>query len=658
VKLLRLRLSNFKGVRDFVLDAQAGDVTVYGDNATGKTTLVDAFMWLLFDKDSANRKDFEIKTLGEDGQPIHNLEHEVEAELELADRRRLTLRKAYQEKWTKRRGQAHREFAGHTTDHYIDGVPVKKSEYDALIADIADEKLFRLLTDPTFFNEQMHWQERRSLLLEVCGDVTDEDVIASDPALADLPAILGGRRLDDHRKVVLARRREINQELERIPVRIDEVGRGLPELPSEGRPALEARLADLRARRAELEQERARIESGGQIAELQRRLAEAKVAHAAAVRRVQEAAEEAVRGERQHLRDLEDHLDEARRRLQRMESQQREAEGEVADLERRIQEKRAEWHQVNAETLQREGESTCPACGQELPEERVREARERAEAEFNESKARRLEEIQAQGKAMHGRPEQVQAAIQEREATIREAALAVGNLESQVMELRQTIEQATAAAPEPDAYPEVRHLSEQIASLEAEIASLQQSNAAALADVTERIRGVDAEIQAVEAALGRMDQHERGLARIAELEAQEKALAEEFERLERELHLCDLFMRAKVKLLTDRINSRFRLARFKLFDVQVNGGISETCETTLNGVPYGSMNNGGRIQVGLDIIETLGAHCGFRPPIFIDTAESVTDIPSTTAQQIRLVVSAADKSLRVETAATAVKEAV
>src|SRR5690606_19351687 len=137
----------------------------------------------------------------------------------------------YREKWTKKRGSADKTLTGHTTDHFVNGVPVKKNEYDAVVAEIADEQRFRLLTDPTYFNEHMHWQDRRALLLEVCGDVSDDDVIASEPELKDLPDILGGRSLDGHRKIVLARRKEINEELDRIPVRIDEVRRGLPDLP-------------------------------------------------------------------------------------------------------------------------------------------------------------------------------------------------------------------------------------------------------------------------------------------------------------------------------------------------------------------------------------------------------------------------------------------
>ena len=126
MRLLRLIIRNFKGIREFTLDALGENISVFGDNATGKTTLFDAFSWLLFDKDSANRKDFDIKTLTEDGQAIHGLDHEVEAVLLLDSGKELTLKKTYREKWTKKRGSAKAEFTGHTVDHFIDGVPVQR----------------------------------------------------------------------------------------------------------------------------------------------------------------------------------------------------------------------------------------------------------------------------------------------------------------------------------------------------------------------------------------------------------------------------------------------------------------------------------------------------------------------------------------------------
>ena len=268
MKILNLTLRNFKGIRHFNLDTQGKDANIYGDNATGKTTLADAFMWLLFDKDSSSRKDFQIKTLKPNGEPEHGLEHSVEAILELDDRQQIALKKVFQEKWQKKRGSATAEFTGHTTDYFVDGVPVQKKEYDARIAEIADENIFRLLTDPRYFNEVLHWTDRRKLLLEVCGDVTDAEVIASNPDLSKLSEILGKRTIEQHRKVIQARKSEINKELERIPVRIDEVQRNLPRIDDITDPdALPSDIEKLRNELRNKQEELAQAKAGGQVAE-------------------------------------------------------------------------------------------------------------------------------------------------------------------------------------------------------------------------------------------------------------------------------------------------------------------------------------------------------------------------------------------------------
>ena len=658
MKLLALRLRNFKGCRQFELVANGADVNVYGDNATGKTTLHDAWTWLLFGKDSHNSAVFDIKTLDENNDPIHGLDHEVEAVLQLDDGRTVTLRKVYKEKWTKRRGAAVAEFTGHETEHYIDGVPVKKAEYDGFIADLADENVFGLLSDPTYFNEHLHWEERRALLLEVCGDVSDAEVIASNKALAALPNILGQRSIDDHRKVIAARRREINQELERIPVRIDEVDRGLPELPAADRVELEARLSDLRAKRQAQEEERVRIESGGEIAEQQKRIAELEVAMIALERRIRADVDEQLDAKQRALSDVRRQVEHLRRQVDGIRLDLQAADREIERLESRMSDLRSEWERVNAEVLQHDHIDTCPACGQNLPEDQIQEAHDRALAEFNARKAHRLEEITAEGKRLKARRDQIAEDRQMQAAYLEKVKSDLADLEKRSHEVLAEVESLEMSRPDPKEDSEYQKLADEKANAEATIAALREDKNAALSALASEIRALDDQIRSVEAALSRFEQHERGLQRIEELKAEERRLATEYERLERELYLTEEFIRTKVRMLEDRINSRFRRARFKLFRQLVNGGVEETCETLLDGVPWPSINGAGKIQVGLDIIETLGAHSGFRPPIFIDNAESVTDIPSTTAQQIRLIVSKPDKALRVETSEPKIKEAV
>src|SRR5690625_810803 len=231
IQLLNLKLVNFKGIKSFQVDFNGNDTKVFGENGTGKTTLFDAFVWLLFNKDSNNSSNFDIKTLDKDGNVIHKLDHEVEATL-LVDGKELILKKVYKERWTKQRGSATESFSGHTTDYYINGVPSKKKDYDETIAETLDENIFKLLTSPAYFNENMHWTERRNLLLEIAGDITDEDVIASRKDLAKLLDVLNGNSIEDHKKIIAAKRREINKKIEEIPTRIDEIHRNLPDISS------------------------------------------------------------------------------------------------------------------------------------------------------------------------------------------------------------------------------------------------------------------------------------------------------------------------------------------------------------------------------------------------------------------------------------------
>jgi len=170
IKINKLILQNFKGIRNLEINAAGKDLNIYGDNATGKTTVFDAFMWLLFNKDSLGRSDFGIKTQDSGGNTLHNLEHSVECVLSIDDAI-LTLKKVYAEKWTKKRGSAEAEFSGHETKYYINEVPSTKGEYTAKISSIIDEDLFKTITNPLYFNEHLKWQDRRAILLSICGDM-------------------------------------------------------------------------------------------------------------------------------------------------------------------------------------------------------------------------------------------------------------------------------------------------------------------------------------------------------------------------------------------------------------------------------------------------------------------------------------------------------
>jgi len=653
VKILKLSLKNFKGIENFVLETKGGNVSIYGNNATGKTTLFDAFIWLLFDKDSQNRKDFEIKTLDENGEPIHGLDHEVEGVFEIDEYsgEQLTLRKVFSEKWTKKRGSAEKQFTGHTTSYYIDSVPVKKSEYEARIADIVDESIFKLLTNPTFFNEQLHWQKRREILLRVCGDLSDEDVIASDPALAKLPSILNGRKLEGHRKVIQARRSKINKELDCIPVRISEVQNNLPDISGIVPEALPEDIARLRAERQDKQAELAGLENGGEVAEKVRALKEVEFALVDLGRQYQAKADEEAGQKKEEFAGLKEQIATLQADIA---GKKREAglfRTEIQEMEEEVKELRLKWHQVNDITFTFEQSSTCPTCGQRIPEEKLAETREKALADFNLQKANQLEEISNKGKVTKAKLEKHQERLSSLSNTIHEVEDKLTALKQKADALQSEIDTINAKAAGVANDPAYRQKVAEKKALEEEIAKLRAGKQDTAGGIQREIAVIDEAIMALETAQAKVKQYYQGQNRIEELKQQERELAAEYEKLEGELYLTEQFIRTKVTLLEDKIISRFKLAKFRLFNVLINGAVEECCETTYQGVPYSdSLNNGHRIIVGLDIIRTLCGHYNFYPPIFIDNRESVVHIPEMKNQVIGLFVSEKDKSLRVEVA--------
>lgn len=658
IRLLSLNLKNFKGIRSFSLEANGENVRVYGDNATGKTTLFDAFIWLLFDKDSNNRKDFAIKTLDKNGNVLHNLDHEVEGVF-LVDGKQLTLKKVFSEKWTKKRGSVQAEFTGHTTDYFVDGVPVKKKEYDELISNLIDEDVFKLLTSPTYFNEQLKWQDRRKILLEVCGDISDEEVINSNKDLAELLDILNGRSIENHRKVIAARKKEINDQLQKIPVRIDEIHHNLPDLTELDKDSLEAEIATINAEIEEKQELISNIRNGAAIAEKRKQIQEVELA----LLRIQQAHESGTKDEiyrlRARIQEEESNISLLRSKIKNLENQMKFNEENIARIESQLQQWRKEWQEVNEQQFLHNENCTCPTCGQPLPEEQIQEAKEKALKQFNLEKAKRLEEITGKGK---NGAAQKQKLIEE----TKKLAMEKEKIEEQIAEKQNVLEKLNEQLKVVESTivditenPEYVAKLQEKADLQNEIAELQQSANESIQSIQLEILELKQKREQLQADLGKFALVKQSEARIRELEEEERELAAEFENLEHQLYLTEEFIRTKVNMLEEKINSKFKYARFKLFEMQINGGLQEVCETLFEGVPYSSgLNNAAKINVGLDIINTLSEHYGFKAPIFVDNAEAVTKLIDVNSQVISLVVSEKDKKLRVESPKTQIKEAI
>lgn len=663
MKLLSLKLKNFKGIKGFQFVASGESMNIYGENATGKTTIFDALSWLLFDKDSQNRNNFEVKTLDEAGSAIHRLEHEVEGCF-LIDGREVVLQKIYKEKWTRTRGQAAEKFSGHTTDYFIDEVPCKtKREYDTAVSQMIDEKVFKLLTNPLFFNENIEWGERRGIILKVCGDISENDVIEQNKSLADLKKYLNGKSVADLKAVAAAKQSKINGELKMVPARISELQNNLQEIIVD-EPTIKS---NIQSKRQQLEEKNKQIllaENGGVITQLQLDIKTLGGEIQDALNRLNKANNDAKEvlqtqwfGEKTNLNDIVT-------TIRNLEYEKKNTVDLIKRNDESAEALRSEFAKVSDKVFKIDPDAdpkTCSYCGQGLPKELLAHNHERIQKEqedFNEFKAEKLADINSRGKVLVAESQASKHTLQQLEIKLSEA---IENRDVIIKKIDQLALQIKAKQDNViTTSPAIEKMEEQQNVIRQKISNQQDAEAEIIGSLKKDRDSIQTEIEVLERQVSDFNQSKKTRERIAELEEQQVTLAREYEQLSQQIFLAEEFTKRKVDMLQEKINSKFAMARFKMFSENVtNDGISECCETTLAGVPYKDLNNAAKINIGLDIIQTLAAYYNFEAPIFIDNAEAVTKLINMGSTQIiRLIVSEQDKVLRIETKQAELREAI
>jgi DNA repair ATPase RecN len=628
MNLKTLKLRHFKGIKELTLDFNGKNSVITGGNATGKTTVIDSFLWLMTDKNSEDKSDFGIKTL-ENGVAIPGLEHEVEAEFMDG----LKLRKIFKEKWTKKRGTTSKEMTGHTTDYFIDGVPVKKKEYQGKIAGLfPSEQVFRILSDVNFFNNSMKWQDRRSLFLSICGDVEYSEVISSNPDLSELSEILGARTVEDHTKVLKADRTRINKEIENIPSRIDEVSRGVSHI-EKADVSVQKKTIDRNKRElVELDKIKADLEEGSgpsgirkQVSFIEADREEKRVLHTKKQYKLSSEYDNKFDSLKKIVDVFAGSIDRLESDKEFLESRAKELGGQLAGL-------RAEFKSINSETLPANSE-VCPTCEQALPTEKVGEII----TAFNANKSFKLEKNKNIGTE-----------------TAKLKGIAETNLIKIVKDIAEKLDSEKLAKknlddiredePEKKVFDETP-FAEKIAALKKQTEGTVDTEAVEKAgSEIKYFASMNEELEKTVLDQGQLVKAET---RITELTTEQRKLSAEYEGKEKELFLCEEFTRARVSMLEGKISLLFKHARFKMFEEQINGGLSECCEVMFQGIPYSDLNNAARINVGLDIINTLSKHYELEAPVFVDNAESVNILEETTGQTIALYVTD-DNRLKIE----------
>lgn len=632
MKLVQLNLQNFKGIEfgDFRF---TNNTIIRGDNATGKTTVFDALCWLLFGKDSLDRADFQIKTL-KNGEPVHNVNHMVQAAFDNEDGTGFTLKRIYREKYSNPRG-GEVKLTGHTTDYFINDVPSKEKEYKAFINSMINEDVFKLITNPLFFNEQYTWQNRRKLLLEMCGDVDDASVINSKEELKRLTELLNGRSVDEQRKIIASKKTAINKELDMIPVRIDEAVNCKPT-PLEAEQKLKDDITTIETAIKQLEEDKSVIVNGldgaertAKIREVKRKLADRKS------QLMNEHTDNERRLEHEYKLSLVQ-LQMAESERDRYKDREYELDTQIQQEEARIEKLQAEFDDFNQSQFNKE---LCPTCGQKLPASKYEEL----QTIFNQSKAVKLEEWQ---KLIDSAKALKQKYIEQKEIM----QVKADGMCSQIEELSNNKDAKQKAMNE---VGEVNLDNDvQINDLKAELFMLELDEDNTSDDQLKRLDSELSELadkrSTLQTELTKYDVIRDITKRINELEQEQQRLINEKNLVDETAFLLDEFVKAKVEMLEDTINKHFTITTFKMANVLVNGSVEDCCETMVDGVPYRSLNNAARINAGIDIINALTKFYNVTAPVFIDNAEAVTKFVNCNSQTIKLIVDETCKELCVD----------
>lgn len=672
--LKSLHIENFKGIKS--LDVNFSEKTkIKGQNAAGKTTIFDAFTWLLFNKNSAGEEKFNVRPLDKDGNRVDNVEIKVVAVLDV-DGKEVELSKVQKQNWVKKRGTDTVTLQGNVNSFEIGGYPKSESDFKAYVSGLAQsEDMFKMLTNPQYFSS-LKWKEQRDILMKLIADFSDVELAKTDAKYAPLlDELEKAPSTDDIRSKFSKALTEWKKKRAEIPVRIDEAEKSKVDVDVAEQ---ELAKADLTRKIAEIDGKIAN--SGSAIGDLRSREMQLQFDMSG----IMQVMSREVTDKR---RKLDDAIFDAGRKVDDLKNQIQIAENQIKLNEKAISDADAERKNLgvkyNAEKAKAFDETpyqfdeskcvfddsttVCSLCGQKLPDDKIeqikadfetRKAKAKADAEeklktdrfkFDTDKKVELNRLITLGTEKKN----LITELTEKNAELQQSIESLKKQEQETLAQKEELSKQLSQLPEEADYSQ----NEEYAKLKAEhdevLAKIEKLESEGADSVVDELKAEKSDLQArldeVNAIVAKASMNVEIDERIAELQAEQKEIGQKVADQEQMLYLLEEFIRFKLDKISDSINSHFKTVNFKLFEMQLNGGMKDCCECTVNGVNYSDLNSGHRIVAGLDIIRSLSEMCGVSCPIFVDNAESLNEfnVPDMDAQLILLSVSE-DKQLKVE----------
>lgn len=660
--LKKLSLINFKGAKNLCVTFNH-EAYVFGANEAGKTTLFDAFTWLLFGKDSTDRKDFQIKPLDSNNKALSKTENEVEATL-LVDDAEVVLKRIFREKWVKQRGASEAVFTGNETVYFWNDVPMSQKEYQAKINGMISEDIFKLITNPLAFNS-LKWQDRRNVLSQIGGETK---VDYTNENLENVLSLLYDKTISELKAETSSKVKKIKEEINFIPTRIDEVQKSKPT-PIDYRN-IENEISELEK---ELESVDAQLQDASNSnqevlnkkTDLQNNIFELKSKQNLIEYDLKQQASEQTKRDISNLDKLKHKLSDKEQELKSSDIGLTNIRSKITNLlsvidkiDIELPKVREQWAIQNAKEFVFDEENcVCTECGRKHEVDNIEKTKQNLYVRFVENNTEELNRITAKGTQLKTERENTVEELtsyRDRETKGKEH---ISILKTEIESLKSAIELEEKLVSDKEfkssdeVFTELLLHNQETTKIKSEIESLtEQLNSIKPEDNSElqsKKVTLKNSIDELKHKLSTKSQIEAADARIKELTESEVKLSQSLLDIEKLQFDIERYVKLEIEALEQNINSKFKTVKFKMFETQINGGEVECCETLINGVPFSDANTASKINAGVDIINTLTEYYQVSAPIFIDNRESVSELIESKNQIINLVVSPEDKELRI-----------
>ena len=655
IEFKKITIKNFKGViGERTITFNPTLTQIMGANHAGKTTIVDAVRWVLFDKNSEGLSVFGIDPKDENGNIINHLDNTVVLEM-TADGTDYTLEKVRSETWTKPRKKEEAEMTGHTTKYFVNGNKYTQKEYKEFIDGICKESLFKVLTMPSYF-PTMPAENQRQLLMKMVGKTTDEDIAGDNEDFKALLQELAGTDIQKFREQLRYKINELKKEIEEMPSRINE--------NTEELKGLEANKPNFDLTRKRIKEVEKGIENTDkELADLSRTVDtdfNERAKERTEINKLRQRMQAIVQGyqdkntkaERDHQRDIDDaqyKLDSTERAITNAKAAVEDANAQLARIEIDSEDFKKRWMELDQSTFSWDrNQEICPTCHQRLPQVDIDKMKEELEGNFNDNKSKRFDALELEAQRIKKRKADAEAII----ATSKKK---MEDLEAQKKADEAELSKAKEAKPTLAYHTddeEYQQLQQQVTARTAALEARQQeetndTRVTAEANLRQRKAEQNRLRDELRDELAKEQRINDKKERIAKLEERQKQLSQQLTELEKKDYTAEQFTIAKITDLETKVNKLFTNVQFKMFESHITtDGIKTTCECTMHGTPYRDLSTSEKINAGIDIINATCQYNDTYAPVLIDNAESITDILPTRSQQILLIVSR-DKELTI-----------